>query len=350
MASLNRPDRITLDAFSDPQLESANPGGYYNRFTVPLRTPILGAKGIQLVNANFINSQLQLNDQSGLMFFYYASATQAGIATLAQLRCIRLLPSTYVPFTGFTAFTLNKYFNSGTELVAALNLAASTGGDSSTYNPTWTAGQVTFAFDTTTRRITVTSTDNSTYIAPAAADDPNVLDLLRGTTNSTSRIKMNGFGNGNSYAAAPVQPYVEGYSMNARLGFCLGYASRGRWWSSNSQVGCATSTGVPSNTLATPVAGDGPPILLGSQNCNIYLSVANGGGIDSYNRKNLIASIPIENAPYCINSYTTNSVEVPSLSTPNEIYEITVEMLDDTNSPFLQPFNFNVEIALVAYY
>jgi hypothetical protein len=53
------------------------------------------------------------------MFFYYASATQANIATLANLKCIRLLPSWFVPYTGFTAFTPNKYFNTGTELVAA---------------------------------------------------------------------------------------------------------------------------------------------------------------------------------------------------------------------------------------
>ena len=132
MASLNRPDRLTLNAFSDVN----RAGPVYNRFTNVLQTPLLGVKGIQLVNANFINSSLQLNDDKGqLMFFYYASASQANIASLANLRCIRLLPSWYVPYTGFTAFTINKYFNTGTELVASLNLAASTGGDSGTYNP-----------------------------------------------------------------------------------------------------------------------------------------------------------------------------------------------------------------------
>ena len=138
MATLNRPDRITLDAYSDPQLEITNTGGYYSRFTTRFNNPILGVKGVQLVNANFVNSALQLNDQCYLMFFYYASAASAGIVTYNNLRCIRLLPSTFVPYAGFTTFTLNKYFNSGTELVAALNLAASTGGDSGTYNPIWT--------------------------------------------------------------------------------------------------------------------------------------------------------------------------------------------------------------------
>jgi len=347
MASLNRPDRLTLNAFSDPNEQ----GPTYNRFTNVLRTPILGVKGIQLVNANFINSSLQLNDDNGqLFFFYYTSATQAGIATLANLRCIRLLPSWYVPAAGFTAFTLNKYFNTGTELVAALNAAATAGGDSATYNPIWVAGQVTFAFDTTTRRISVAG-NGTNFIAPAAADDPNVLDQLRGTTTAANRIRMNGITSSGTYATATLQPYREGITMNARLGYTLSYFARGLWWGGSSQIGCATSTGVPSNSTSVPVVADTPPILLGVQNVGVYLSVAVGGGIDTSNtRKSLIASIPIENAPYCVNSYTTNSVEIPSLSTPNEIYEVTVELIDDTGAPFLMPWCNNTQIGLALYY
>jgi hypothetical protein len=347
MASLNRPDRLTLNAFSDPNEQ----GPTYSRFTNVLRTPIIGVKGIQLVNANFINSSLQLNDDNGqLLFFYYASATQAGIATLANLKCIRLLPSWYVPAASFTAFTINKYFNTGTELVAALNAAASTGGDSVTYNPLWVAGQVTFAFDTTTRRISVAG-NGTTFIAPAAADDPNVLDQLRGTTTAANRIRMNGITSSGTYATATLQPFREGSTMNSRLGYTLSYFGRGLWWGGSSQQGCATATGVPSNSTSVPVVADTPPILLGVQNVGVYLSVAVGGGVDTSNtRKSLIASIPIENAPYCVNSYTTNSVEIPSLSTPNEIYEVTVELLDDTGAPYLLPWSNNTQIGLALYY
>jgi len=347
MASLNRPDRLTLNAFSDPNEQ----GPTYSRFTNVLRNPIIGVKGIQLVNANFINSSLQLNDDNGqLFFFYYASATQAGIATLANLRCIRLLPSWYVPAASFTAFTINKYFNTGTELVAALNAAASTGGDSVTYNPIWVAGQVTFAFDTTTRRISVAG-NGTTFIAPAAADDPNVLDQLRGTTTATNRIRMNGITSSGTYATATLQPFREGSTMNSRLGYTLSYFGRGLWWGGSSQQGCATATGVPSNSTSVPVVADTPPILLGVQNVGVYLSVAVGGGVDTSNaRKSLIASIPIENAPYCVNSYTTNSVEIPSLSTPNEIYEVTVELIDDTGAPYLLPWSNNTQIGLALYY
>jgi hypothetical protein len=348
MTSINRPDKITLDAYSDPNLEVNGPNGSYNRFTNQLRTPILNAKGIQLLNANFINSILQLNDNSQLFFFYYASATQAGIATLANLKCVRLHPSTFIPRSGYTAFTRNRYFNSVTELVAALNAAASTGGDDVTFNPLWVANQVTFSYDTTTRKVSVQCA-SGTYIAPAAADDPNVLNQLRGTTNANNRIRMSAFNSPSAlYSAATLQPYVEGVSMNARLGYAMAYASRGLWWSSASQVGVATSTGFPLTN--TPIEADSSPILLGSQNCSIYLSIVTGSGMDSTGRKNLIQTIPIEVAPLNINSYTASSVEKPAISIPTEIYEITAELLDDYGQPFVQPGNYNTNIAFSVYY
>jgi hypothetical protein len=345
MATLNRPNRLTLNAFSDPN----RAGSQYSRFTNTLKNPILGAKGCQLVNANFVNSSLQLNDENGqLMFFYYASATQAGIRTQAQLRCVRLLPSWFVPYAGFTAFTINKYFNTGTELAAALTTAAATSGDSSTYNPIWVAGQVTFSFDTTTREFSVAG-NGTTYIAPAAADDPFVIDQLLGTTNSANRIKMNAINSANTYATATFQPFTQGMTMNARLGYSLSFNARGIWWGSSSQQGCATASGVPSNSSSVAVAADTLPILLGVQNVGVYLSISTGGGMDAF-KKNLIASIPIDAAPYGVNAYTTNSVEVPSLSTPSEIYDVTVELLDDSGAPYLIPNNMNCQIGLVFYF
>jgi hypothetical protein len=336
---------LTLNAFSDTN----RAGQQYSRFTNTLKNPILGAKGCQLVNANFINSSLQLNDENGqLMFFYYTSATQAGIRTQANLRCIRLLPSWFVPYAGFTAFTSNKYFNTGTELAAALTTAAAASGDSVTYNPIWVAGQVTFSFDTTTRRFSVAA-NGTNYIAPAAADDPFVIDQLLGTTTPTNVIKMNSINSSNTYATATFQPFTQNMTMNARLGYSLSFAARGVFWGSTSQQGCATASGVPSNSSSVPVPADSLPILLGVQNVGVYLSISTGGGMDAF-RKNLIASIPIDSAPYAINSYTCNSVEVPSLSTPSEMYDVTVELLDDSGAPYLIPNSMNCQLGLCMYY
>lgn len=348
MSLLNRPDKITLDAFSDPNLEATNPNGVYNRFTNVLRTPILNAKGIQLLNCNTVNSILQLNDNSQLMFFYYASGTQAGIRSLANLRCVRLHPSNFVPRSGYTAFTRNRYFNSVVELVAALNVAASTGGDDATFNPLWVANQVSFSYDTTTRKVSV-QCPSGTWIAPCPADDPNVLDQLRGTTNPNNRIRMSAFNSpGALYSQAFLQPYVEGVSMNARIGYALSFNARGIWWSSASQIGCATSTGFPLTN--TPIEADASPILLGSQNMSVYLSIVQGSGIDSTTRKNLIGTVPMEVQSLNINSYTLSSVEKPALSVSNEIYEITVEFLDDYGQPFYQPPNYNASLSFSVYY
>lgn len=349
MATINRPDKFVLDAYSDALLESANPNGTYYAFNTQFKTPILGAKGIQLLNANLVNSVLQLNDASQLMFFYYASSTQAGIRSLANLKCVRLHPSNFIPRSGYTAFTRNRYFNNVVELVAALNTAASTGGDDVTYNPLWVANQVTFSYDTTTRKISVQS-GSGTYIAPCPADDPNVIDQLRGTTNANNRIRMSAFNStGALYSQAFLQPYVEGISMNARLGYAMNFNARGIWWSAASQQGCATSTGFPLTN--TPIEADANPILIGSQNVNVYLSIITGSGMDSWSqRKNLLATIPLEVAPLNINSYTTSSVEKPALSLPNEIYEVRVELYDDSGVPFYQPPNYNTELTLSVYY
>lgn len=352
MTTLNRPDKVSLDAFSDPQLETQNLNGVYNRFTNQLKTPILNAKGIQLLNANFVNSVLQLNDNGMLMFFYYANATLAGLTSnIANLFCVRLHPANFVPYAGYTAFTKNKYWNSVTELVAALNVAAATGGDSVTFNPLFRPDTISFSYDTTTRKITFTQAPGAginVYMCPAAADDPNVLNALRGTTTPTNRIRMNAFNSSNTYATATLQPYVENVSMNARLGFAMSYLARGLWWNATSQIGCATSTGNP--TFNSSIEADANPILLGSQNCSFYLSVVSGSGMDFTGRKNLIQTIPIEVAPLNINSYTASSVEKPAVSVPTDIYEISVEMLDDYGNPFIQPPNYNVNLALAVYY
>jgi hypothetical protein len=343
MTTLNRPDRVTLDAYNDQSLEYAGP--YYSQFTNRLTTPILNAKGIQLLNINYVNSVLQLNDTSQLMFFYYASATQAGIATFANLNCIRLHPSTFVPYAGYTTFVRNKYFTSVPELVTALNLAAAVGGDLSTFNPRFVGGQVTFSYDTTTRKISING-NGTDYIAPAAADDPNVLALL---ASATLAPRMNIITSSNTYATARIQPSVPGFSMNARLGFCLGYNTRGLFWGGSSQQGCATSTGVPSGSSPL-LEADANPILLGAQNIQVYCSIAAGSGMDSLNRKNLAASVPVEVAPLNVGSYTLNSINSPLLSVPSEVYEIGIDLRDENGVPFLTPLNYNVELSFMILY
>ena len=370
MASTNRPDKITLDAFNDQNLTTAtlstsrnargtqpaggqNISGFYNRFTDTLSTPVLGVKSVQLLNANFVNSTLQLNDMSQLLFFYYASNTLAGLtSTASNLRLIRLLPSYYVPPAGYTVFTKNRFFSTTEELVATLNAAASTGGDDAIYNPLWTAGQVTFSFSTATRKIAIAG-NGTTFIAPAAIDDPNVQDFIAGRgawTAATNWPVMNTINGNMTRAGGAYQPMSANVCMNSRLGFSYGYRTRQIWAGASTQLGCCTPSGVPSNSSSVAVEADAYPILLGTQNVNVYLSIAFGGGYDSTSGKNLIGNVPIEVPPLCINSYTLTSVETPCLSTQNEIYEITVELRDEYGDPYAIPLNYNTQIVLGLHY
>lgn len=283
MALLNRPDKISVDSSSDPSLKFADTNGVFSSFRNQLNTPLLNVRGLQLNRINFVNPMLQLNDSAHLMFFYYKGTTAGTTVSAGNLKCVRLLPSWYVPASGFTTFTKNKYFNSVAELVAALNIAAATGGDDITYNPIWKSDDITFSYDASTRKISFTGNSASSYYAPAAADDPIVIAYL-----ATNAIKMN------TWSGILTQPYVSGASMNARLGFAMSYLTRGRFANSYAIVGVATPIQYPVIN-GTTMEADAYPCLIGSQNINVYCAQVVSSGNDSQKRRNLLATIPLNN-------------------------------------------------------
>ena len=338
MASLSQPDRISCDAFSDPNIKYGLNGGSFTSFTNQLQLPLLKVRGIQLIRASFVNPVLQLNDACQLMFFYYRGAAANTTVSAANLRCVRLYPSNFIPAAAYTAYTRNRYFNTVTELVSALNTAASTGGDNVTYNPKWIANDIIFSYDTNTRRVSVTGATVTNFYAPAAADDPNILAYL-----ATNAITMN------SYAGVITQPYVLNQSMNSRIGFAQSYYNRGTWWSGASIIGVATSTGVPYVNGST-IEADTFPILLGTQNINVYCTALGSTGQDSRNQKNLLATIPVEVGSLNINSYTLTSLEQPAHIVNAEIYNLTFSFQDDFGNAVIMPANYNINLELNIFY
>ena len=334
---MNSPDKIVCDAFSDTTIKNNTIGGAYNSFTNQLNTPILGLKGVQLLRMNFVNSLLQLNDNAQLMFFYYRSA-DINIIDPTKLRCVRLYPSNYVPAPLFTSYVKNKYFNNVPELVQALNAAASTGGDDLSNNPIWQVNDVAFSYSLTERKITFTGADINVQYAPAAADDPNVLAYL-----ATNAITMN------AYNGIIVQNYALKQSMNARLGFAQSYYNRGIWWSGSSKQGVATSTGV-AQIGGVGIIADAFPILIAAQTINVYLNIIVGSGLDSKTNKNLIASIPVEQASQFIGSYTLTSVEQPASTVANEAYTFTFTFTDEFGNPYYMNANNNTTLELNLFY
>jgi hypothetical protein len=351
MATTNRPNRISCDAFSDVNLTNAANNGVYNTFTNNLRLPLLGVKGVQLLRANFVNSSLPLNDYNGQLIFVYSRNTTTAIpANGSTFKVVRLLPSWYVPASGYTTFVKNQYFNSGTELATALTSAGAVGGDNQTFNPTWTAGDVTFSFNTSTRKLSFTGTSSGLYYAPIPSDHPALAAFLTNyAAGSGTGLKMNALGFSGSYAAALIQPLVAGVTMNERLGFAMSYNNTGYQWTSSSIKGCASTSGVPQlNAVATEA--DSWPLFLGTQNLNIYCNAVVGSGQDSRVLRSLLATIPIENAPLGVCSYTLTSVDGPALSVGNEIYNLQFTFLDDNGNPFYFLPNYNTNLEMNVFY
>lgn len=330
-----QPIKLTLDSFSDKSLQYNNNSGEFTQFTNILPTPVIQAKTVQLTRANFINNCLQLNDQNQLTFWYYSTATPLTLFTTLNLYCVRLHPSWFVPAAGFTAFTKNRYFNNVTELVSALNTAAALGGDNIVYNTRWLSGGISFSYDSNTRKISVTTALG--YCSPAAVGDPNVQALLSGITM-------------NAFSGVVNQPYSTQVIMNSRLGFAQGYNNSPRFLNTNSRLGCATLTGVPVAS-GTATEANSFPILLGTQNVNVFANVGINQGIHSAGiKRNLLATIPIEVAPLNINSYTLNSLKAPQLTFNSDIYNVTVEFTDDWGNPFPMPPGYNANFELIFRY
>lgn len=335
---LNRPDKITVDSFSDPNLDRMGNNAYFSQFTNQLNTPLLDVKGIQLLRANFVNPSLPLNDFNGQLIFVYSRHTINSVipANGSTFKAIRLHPSWYVPNASYTTFIKNKFYNNGTELVADLNLAAGTNGDLATYNPGWVAGDVTFTFNTATRRISFAGTNNTLFYAPVPADHPAMATFLAGITMNT-------------FSGIIRQPTFPNITMNSRLGFALSYLNTGIFANVATVLGCATSITVPQAGLLA-VEGDSFPIMIGTQNINVYCSVINGSGNDSGRAKNLLATLPIENTPISVNSYTLSSVEDPAKSVASEIYTLVFNFTDDYGAPLFFYNNMNINLELNIYY
>ena len=342
---MNRPDKLTVDSFSDPNLNTIGNNAYFSQFTNVLNTPLLDVKGIQLLRANFVNPSLPLNDFNGQLFFVYSRGSNTTVPLDGStFKIIRLHPSYYVPATNYSNFVKNKYYNNGAELVDDLNLAAGVNGDSNLYNPNWVGGDVSFSFNTATRRISFQGNNSNFYYAPIPADHPG----LRGYLNS-SNPKMNAISFSGSYAAAMPQPFNNGTTMNSRLGYALSFYNRPIFAPASFVPGCATSIGIP-QLCNIAVEGDSFPIMLGTQNINVYCSGITGSGNDSGLKKNLLATIPIENTPISVNSYTLTSVEKPALSVTKEIYSLQFNFTDDDGNPLYFYNNMNINLELNVWY
>lgn len=331
---VNNPERVFLNSSDDPR-NTGQQG--FNIFTCTYDTPILGAKKTMMLRASIPNAQVNIPDYQ-LEFWYYNLPTATTAPAIAYLKCVRLYPSYYQAPAGL-AYTRNRFISDPADFVTLLNTAAAAAGDNVTYNPYWTAGDVTFAYNASTKQITMTGNTAGRYYAPAGWDDPIIV-------TGASNIVMPNF-NG---VGTTLQPSVTNWTMNLRVGYAM----------SGSTLGKSGNTATTANPLyadltnsayanGTAVPADTWPNLVYSQCVYLYSNIVAGVSLGSGGQHNLLAVVP-SNAPQLgIIQYTALTVNMLSKLT-DTIYEITVDMRDDANQPFTLPDNAQVNIELAFTY
>ena len=333
---VNNPERVFLNSSDDPRT-IGNQG--FSQFVCTYDTPILGAKKTMMLRASIPNAQINIPDYM-LEFWYYSLPTATTVPGQVSLRCVRLYPSWYqAPAALGTAFTKNRFFSDPADFVTQLNLAAGVGGDNVTYNPYWVAGDITFSYNATTKQITFTGNTAGRFYCPAGWDDPNV-------QASTASVTMPNF----SGVGTTIQPSVPQWTMNLRVG----YAMSGYTFGYPGNIGASPQTAMAdiTNTAyanGTAVPADSYPNLVYSQCVYLYSNITAGVSLGSGGQHNLLAVVPVNAPPLGVIQYTALTVNMMS-KIADTIYQITIEMRDDANQPFILPDNAQVNLELAMTY
>lgn len=337
MNRLNQPDRISVDSFMDT---TTSTNGQFNTFVnhAP-NTAVVGCKKVQFLRCSIPYIQTSLPNYQ-LVFYYYKLPTATTIPAANYLKAVRLYPSDYVPPSGFTAYTLNGFFQTPQEFVDVLNGAASAGGDNVTYNTLWTADDVTFFYDTNTNSIQFEGTAAGSFYCNAGYNDPIVAASQASTAITTY----------NNDTTTSTQPQVRGYTLNLRCGFAMDGVNRPRGSGTNFVANsCANLTG-RSYAGGVEIYADSYPDLNYTGCIYLYSNIVANSGFGSVNKKNLLAVVPVNVPLGSIISYEGHSAPCYALKVASEIYSVDIEMRDDANQPFLLPDSANVNVELNLIY
>jgi len=334
---VNQPERVFLNSSDDNR--NTNTFGYTS-FQCTFDTPILGAKRTQLLRATVPNAFPNIPDYQ-LVFWYYQLPTATTAPSATYLKSVRLYPSTYVPPSGFTTYTQNRNVTGPADLCVLLNAAATTTGDSVTYNPFWagaSAQDVSFAYSSTTNKISVTGLTAGKYYAIAGWDDPIVDAAVTGQT-----IVQYNFGTGTT-----PQPLIANYTLNLRLGFAMS------GFQLNTQGNATANTlyaNLTNSTFAQNAAipSDSWPNLVYTQCFYMYANIVAGSSLGSGAQHNLLTVMPNNAAPLAVAQYVAATINWLT-KVPDNIHEIEVLLRDDANQPLTLPDNAQVNLELGFWY
>ncbi len=327
---VNQPERVFLSSSDDTTSASA---GAFNSFQIDLKTAIVGAKRTQLLRATIPNIQVNLPNYT-LVYWYYRLAAPTTPLSLADLHCVRLLPSNTTSALRDAPYNVpvNNYYNDPTALTVALN-AACVSADDATANPYFISGDIAFQYDVGTKKIYLVGQNATFYYVPAGWADPNVatagqlLSLVPGVAATPGSVN---------------QPYVSGYTLNLRTGFAM----PGVVTSANSN---------PYGGIYPPAQGllsylaESYPDLVYSQCVYLYANIIPGSSLTSNGKHNLLCVIPSNAPSLSIINYTT-LMATWLTKVASEIYDIKIEMFDDADQPFMLADSAQVNLEMGFWY
>lgn len=328
---VNQPERLLIR--SDDDTTNANQSGF-SQFQVNLQTPVLDPKRCQIIRTTIPNVQLQIPDYQ-LCFWFYHLATATTVPLAANLRCVRLFPSYYQePFGLAFSPVKNRYITDPNDLVSLLNAAITGGGDSVAFNPYWEEDDIDFEFDATTKQISIRGLENNIFYTPAGYNDPLVLAAIARQDILCPRY--------DNPALTFPQPQLAGYTMNLRVGYAMSGNSRGiqSFAGTNQRYANTTNTAYED---VVPIPPDSFPNLVYTNTVSLYVSFINGSSVTSHNRHNLLAVVPVQTISLGVNHYiAATSNLLTKLS--QTINNITVEMRDQADQPYVLPDSCSVDV------
>jgi hypothetical protein len=336
---VNQPDRVFISS-NDDAIQSTGTG--FNLVRATFDTPILDAKRTQLLRATIPNATVNIPDYQ-TVFWYYQLPAATTVPSATYLKAVRLYPSQYVPPTSFTAYTLNRTFTDPSDLVVALNAAAAAGGDNVTYNPYWVSGDVSFAYNTTTRRITFTGLTSAKFYANAGWNDPVVTAAI-----ASGLMLVNSYGAAGAGAGA-IQPLVAGYTLNLRCGYAMSGQALATQGNNAAAQGAYANLTNYTRAQNVAVPSDSFPNLVYTQCVYIYADITSGSGLGSGKQHNLLAVVPNNAAPLGVIQYVAATLTWLT-KVPSNIYEILLDIRDDANQPLPLPDNAQVNVELAFSY
>lgn len=335
---VNCPERLSLT--SDDDVSNPN-NPYFSQFQINLATPVLDPQRCQLIRATIPATQLQLPDWGGLCFWYYRLPDATTALNSAYLKCVRLYPSYYVPPSGFTAFTKNRYINDPADFVTLLNQAASAGGDNVDHNVYWQAGDITFSYSTTTKQITFVGNTAGNYYTTAGYNDQIVFVIQNGTAGTRPRMP-NSNSTGSPLSPVTPQPQVDQYTLNLRVGYAMSGNARGIQSFGGGNIAYPNPTNLTYLT-GSVIPADSYPNLIYTNNVYLYASFMAGASLTSHNRHNLLACCPVTVGPFGVTQYVAaTSNLLTKLS--QTIQNIVIELRDDADQPYTLPDNAQVSL------